>query len=120
MNFLSYLEIKSFPSRYPIGLYKLLILYEEMNVFNFILSEEPSRREKAKIITQSFSYSLMINNPVLAISIQKEYISKAIDDILDDAEATNSEFIDPILHYLNEFSELNGNSKYLSRMKNFE
>ena len=57
------------------------------------------------------SYSMIISNPLLAIYLTNTYPSELFyhKDIL----------IDSILHYLNEFNELNGSTRY-RRIKHFE
>jgi hypothetical protein len=64
------------------------------------------------IISESFSYALNINNPVLAIYLRNIYAP----DLADDTES----IIDSVLYYVNEFSESNGAIQYRCKIKNFD
>ena len=80
------LELETFESKYPLGLYKLLIFYEEMEVLEKLLAEETQKQEKAKIVSGCFSYTLLVNNPILAAYIKNEYISMMIGEILQNTQ----------------------------------
>ena len=93
-------------------MYKLLIFYEEIEILGTLFEKEISDKTKRQIISECFSYALLVNNPILAVFLRNNYIDYMLDH--------TSTIIDSILHYINEFSENNGSSKYLKRMKNFE
>jgi hypothetical protein len=102
-------EFESFETKYPIGLYKLLIFYEEMTIFEKLYSEE---KPGNSIISDSFSYALIINNPLLGIYLRNKYGNELMKD--------NQMIIESLLHYINEFTETNGSHQYLLRIKHFE
>ena len=63
-----------FSTKYPIGLFKLLIYYEELTIFEALYEEEKNVvQNSSKIIAEIFSYSLMIDNPLLSIFLRNWY-----------------------------------------------
>lgn len=76
-----------------------------------MIQKEAFYSNRIRIISESMSYSMIISNPLLAIYLTNTYPSELFyhKDIL----------IDSILHYLNEFNELNGSTRY-RRIKHFE
>ncbi|CAI2386274.1 unnamed protein product [Moneuplotes crassus] len=104
-------ELSSLDTRFPLSLYKLLLFYEELEAFQLLYSKESNDRLKKIIILKSFSYSLLISNPLIAIYLRNIYP--------DELYSNKSECIDAILTYLNEFTELNGSTIY-RRVKHLE
>ena len=76
-----------------------------------MIQKETLYSNKIRIISESMSYSMIINNPLLAIYLTNIYPNEIFyhKDI----------WIDSILHYLNEFNELNGSTRY-RRIKHLE
>lgn len=87
------------------NLYKLMIFYEEYSVFELLYEDELALNLKTNIISSLFSYSILLNNPLIAICIRNKYISHMIND--------KDNIIDSLLNYLNEFTETNGSSQYM-------
>jgi hypothetical protein len=91
---------------YSLSLYKLLIYYEKISLFE-TLYEKEKELDKVKgsnIITECFSYSIIINNMIVALYLLKKYIKVLY--------YKNEAIIDSILFILNEYSESNGASRY--------
>ena len=87
-----------FNTKYPIGLYKLLIYYEELTVLEALYEEEKEESlNPSNIISELFSYSLMIENPLLAIFFRNWYP----EEIFDNSKAV----IDSIFGNLNKLVE---------------
>ncbi|CAI2359412.1 unnamed protein product [Moneuplotes crassus] len=96
---------------YPLSVYKLLIFYEELEGFDLLYQQETSEDTKDNIIAESLSYSLIINNPLIAVYLSNNYPQEVFDN--------KNIIIDSILNYLNEFTELNGGLRY-KRITNLE
>lgn len=111
LNFINFLfldEIVEFScvNLYPLKMYKLLLYYEKIALFE-TLYEKEKEYDKAKgsnIITESFSYSIIINNITVALYLLKKYVKELY--------YKNEAIIDSILFILNEFSESNGGVRY--------
>lgn len=89
-------------SKYPIGLYKLLIYYEEIAVFESLYLEEKEETANASsIIAELFSYSLMIDNPLLAIFLRNCYAEEIFDNskaVIDSIFSNLSRIIETFNH----------------------
>ncbi|CAI2371659.1 unnamed protein product [Moneuplotes crassus] len=98
-------------SIFPIPVYKLMLFYEELEAFQLMFNQELYFASKIKIIAESLSYSLIISNPMIAVFIANMYP--------DELFHNKAVAIDTILHYLKEFTENNGGSRY-RRVKHLE
>ena len=81
-----------------------MLFYEELEGFHHLFSWENYEENRVRIISESLSYSLLISNPLLAIYLANIYP----DEVFEQKDT----IIDGILHYLNEFTELNGSIRY--------
>ena len=81
-----------------------MLFYEELEGFHHLFSWESYEENRIRIISESLSYSLLISNPLLAIYLANIYP----DEVFEQKDI----IIDGILHYLNEFTELNGSIRY--------
>ena len=91
---------------YPTRLFKLLLYYEKIALFESLYEKE-KEYDKAKgsnIITESFSYCIIINNITVALYLLKKYVKELY--------YKNESIIDSIIFILNEFSESNGAVRY--------
>ena len=81
-----------------------MLFYEELEGFNMLYEKERDSEIKETIISESFSYSLIINSPLLAIYLRNKYP----DELFQNKDSV----IESIVNYLNEFTELNGSTRY--------
>jgi len=81
-----------------------MLFYEELEGFHLFFKREKVETNRFRIISESFSYALIISNPLLAVYLRNKYP----DEMFQFKDAA----IDSILHYLNEFTELNGSLRY--------
>jgi len=81
-----------------------MLFYEELEGFNMLYEKERNSEIKETIISESFSYSLIINNPLLAVYLRNKYPNELFYN--------KHTVIETIINYLNEFIELNGSSRY--------
>ena len=91
-------------SVFPANIYKLMLFYEQLEGFHHLYKWENYEENRIRIISECLSYSLLISNPLLAIYLANTYP----DEVFDQKDT----IIDGILHYLNEFTELNGSIRY--------
>ena len=82
-----------------------MLFYEEFNVFEQLYEQEKEYNDKNTIMSQCFSYTLIINNPLLALGLRHKYAADMYNE--------HQQIIDSLLHYLNEFSEDNGSARYM-------
>ena len=58
-------EINEYNLLYPLSIYKLLVFYEELTVFDKLYSEEKQLNlSSSQVIVESFKYSLIIDKPL--------------------------------------------------------
>ena len=81
-----------------------MLFYEELGGFNMLYEKERDSEIKETIISESFSYSLIINSPLLAIYLRNKYPEELFQN--------KDTVIESIVNYLNEFTELNGSTRY--------
>ena len=86
-----------------------MLFYEELEGFNMLYEKERNSEIKETIISESFSYSLIINNPLLSVYLRNKYPNELFHN--------KHKVIETIINYLNEFTELNGSSRYRYQYK---
>ena len=99
------IDMGVYDTLYPIGLYKLLVFYEEFEVVELLYKQEAEFNHQNEVMTEVFIYALLINNPLLALAISKKYATTLYK--------SHPAIITAVLNYLNEFTETNGNSQYM-------
>lgn len=99
---------------FPIYIYKLLVYYEKMSLFECLYEKEKvyDRIKGSNIIVDCFSYAIIIDNITIALYLLKKYRRQI--------EHKNETIIDAILFILNEYTEQNGSSKYHNGISHFE
>ena len=91
---------------FPLSIYKLLIFYEKICLFECLYEKEKllDKIKGSNIITEWFSYSIIINNITVALYLLRKYIKELY--------YKNESIIDSILFILNEYTESNGAVRY--------
>jgi hypothetical protein len=88
------------------SIYKMCLYYEKIAIFETLYGKEKlmDKIKGSNIITESFSYCIVINNITVALYLLKKYIKELY--------FKNEIIIDSILSILNEYSESNGAVRY--------
>lgn len=91
---------------YPISIYKLCLYYEKIAIFESLYEKEKEmdKIKGSNIITEWFSYCIIINNITVALYLLKKFVKELY--------YKNEAIIDSILYILNEYSESNGAVRY--------
>ena len=107
-------EIIDCISIFPLYIYKTLIYYEKLSLFESLYQKEKELNDFKgyHIIKDWFSYAIIINNLTVAL-----YLFKKFSRLLYNSNET---IIDSILNLLNEYTESNGAMKYHHGISHFE
>ena len=99
---------------FPTYIYKLLIYYEKLTLFESLYDKEKEygNVKSSHIITDCFSYSIIINNITVALYLLRKYANEL--------RHANESIINSLLLLLNEYTESNGSMKYHHGISHFE
>ena len=99
---------------FPTYLYKLLIYYEKLTLFESLYEKEKQygNVKSSHIITDWFSYWIIINNITIALYLLKKFAGEL--------KNRNEEIIDSILVLLTEYTQSSGTMKYKHGIAHFE
>lgn len=107
-------EVIDWISIFPLYLYKTMIYYEKLSLFESLYEKEKEfdNFKGFNIIKDCFSYAIIINNITVALYLFKKY-SKLL-------YSSNETIIDSILNMMNEYTENNGAVRYHHGISHFE
>lgn len=115
ITFLFYDEFKiSTMNLYPMYIYKLLVYYEKISLFEALYEKEKlyDRSVNSMILHECFSYSVILNNISIAVYFLRKYKRQLLPKC--------GSIIDSIIYLLNEYTEQNGAAKYKNGVLHIE
>ena len=101
-------------SLFPIYVYKMLIYYERLSLFEELVEKEKihNRMKEGDVIQSSFSYAIIMNHINVALYLFQKYKRSFTEK--------NEDVIQSIINILNEYTESNGAEKYKRGISHFE